>query len=525
MAMTDTRPAPQGTTAAPTMALPSDPPGLAGWLSTSDHKRIGRLWIATSLLFLLLGTVMVALLGAEGTKGGIDLFKGHRSYAQASTLQAEVLVLLFLLPMLLGLATAIVPLQVGSAEIAFPRGSATAYWLYLVSSGIYVGAYLGDGGYAGGTSRAVDLWLLSLLGVTVALTIGLVSVLTTVLGLRAPGMTLLRTPAFAWSVLVGGSLVLLSIPVLAARLIEMYVAHHFGGHLTGYGTISWFWSVPSVYLLTVPAAGVALEIVPVLTRNRVRLHAAGLAVIGLLGVVGLGMWAQVPATFDDLLYVAIGLAAVLPPLALLGLLGDTMRNGRPVFKAPLLFAFGTVLLLLLGAIAGALRVIEPLHLGGTTWETGQTHLLVLGAGTLGGLGALWYWAPKLFGVELSEGAAVLAFLVTLGGSLLLAVPELVNGLVNDLRVGTTSFTDHESSIKALNGVSAAGAVLLTLGALIVVLTLLASARRRSAASVADDPWGGHTLEWTTASPPVPANFTAPVAPVLSATPLLDEVTA
>jgi cytochrome c oxidase subunit 1 len=260
--------------------------------------------------------------------------------------------------------------------------------------------------------------------------------------------------------------------------------------------IGWFWSVPQVYLLVVPAAGVALEIVPVLARTRFRIHAVALIVLGLLGVVGIGAWAQVPQTFDDLLYVAIGIAPVLPALALLGLSADTLRGGRPVFKAPLLFAMGTLLMILLGAVAGALQVIDPLDLHGTVWEAGQMHLLLLGAGTLGGFGALWWWAPKLWGTRLSEGAGVLTFLAVFLGTLLLAVPDLVNGMANDLPLGRTTFDDG-GSVKALNGLSAAGGILVAVGALIAVLALLASARRRGRA--AEDPWGGQTLEWNPAA--------------------------
>jgi heme/copper-type cytochrome/quinol oxidase subunit 1 len=252
------------------------------------------------------------------------------------------------------------------------------------------------------------------------------------------------------------------------------------------------------------------------------MHGAALGVLGAIGVLGVGAWAQQEVTFDDVLYVAMGLAAVLPALALLGLVGDTLRSGKPSAKAPLLFAVGTVLLLLLGAIAGALLSIDGLHLHNTTWELGQSHLVVLGAGTVGGLGALWWWAPKLWGVRLPEGAGVLVFLASFGGSILLAAGELVNGLSNDLPLRSATFSDD--SVKVLNGVSAAGGVLVTLAGLLTVLVLLGAARRRDRGT-ADDPWGGHTLEWATTSPPPPGNFSAPVPAVRSATPLLDEVTA
>jgi cytochrome c oxidase subunit I len=500
MAMTETRPAPPAPAEAAAEVVPTDPSGLAGWLMTSDHRRIGRLWIAASMLFLVGGGVLGSLLGLERVQSGFDILD-RGSFGQVYTLHGEITVLLFLVPLILGIATFVVPLQVGSPEIAFPRGSATAFWLYFVSGGILVASYLADGGPTGPAKahEAIDLWLLALIGILVATVIALVSILTTIMAMRTSGLTLLRAPAFTWSLLVGGGLTLLTAPVLAARLVDMYVSHHFGASLGSYrGEIGWFWSVPQLYLLVVPAAGVALEIVPTLARNRFRMHAVALVLLGALGIVGIGAWAQVPNTFDDLLYVAIGIAPVLPALALLGLAADTLRGGRPALKAPLLFAMGTLLLLLLGAVAGALLVIDPLDLHGTVWEAGQMHLLLAGAATLGGLGALWWWAPKLWGVRLPEGAGVLVFLATFVGALLLAVPDLINGMAEDLPAGVTQFDDG-GSVKALNGVSAAGGILVSVGAVIAVLALLAAARRRAQAATTDDPWGGQTLEWNDAA--------------------------
>ena len=497
MAMTETRPAPPAPAEAVAEVAPTDPPGLAGWFLTSDHRRIGRMWIALSLLFLLGGGVLGSLLGLERVQSGFDILdKG--TFSQIYTLHGEVSVLLFLVPLVIGIATFVVPAQVGSPEIAFPRGSATAFWLYLVSGGILVASYIADGGSTGPAKahEAVDLWLLALIGILLATVIALVSILTTIMAMRTAGLPLLKAPTFTWSVLVGGGLTLLTAPVLAARLVEFYVLHHFGADMGSYrADIGWFWSVPQVYLLVVPAAGVALEIVPVLARRRFRIHAVALIVLGVLGVLGIGAWAQLPKTFDDLLYVAIGIAPVLPALALLGLSADTLRGGRPALKAPLLFAMGTLLMILLGAVAGALLVIDPLDLHGTVWEAGQMHLLLLGAGTLGGFGALWWWAPKLWGARLSEAAGVLTFLAVFVGTLLLAIPDLINGLANDLPLSQSTFDDG-GSVKALNGLSAAGGILVTVGALVAVLALLATLRRRS---TVDDPWGGQTLEWNPAA--------------------------
>src|SRR5687768_14784989 len=148
MAMTETRPAPPAPAEAAAEVAPSDPPGLAGWLMTSDHRRIGRLWIVTSLLFLVAGGVIGSVLGLERVESGFNILDSG-SFSQVYTLHGEVTVLLFLVPLVLGIATFVVPLQVGSPEIAFPRGSATAFWLYLVSGGILVASYIADGGPTG----------------------------------------------------------------------------------------------------------------------------------------------------------------------------------------------------------------------------------------------------------------------------------------------------------------------------------------------------------------------------------------
>jgi len=524
MAMTETRPAPEAapteaTPGAPALVPPPERPGLAGWFTTSDHKQLGRLYVLTALVLGVVATVIGTVVALEGLDEGFDVVDAD-VYLQLLTLHREAAVWLFVVPLLLGLATFVVPIQVGSPDMAFPRGAATAYWTYLVGAGLLLGAYAADGGPSGADGVAVDLHLLALGMLTGALGLGMLCVLTTALSMRAPGMTLLRVPAFTWSIVVTAGLTLLGAPVLLARVIVLFVTHHFGGDygLADYGDIAWAHSIPQLYLVAVPAVGVAFEIVPVLVRNRVRHHEAVLVVLGALGIVSIGAWAQVPGTFDELLYVAIGLAAVVPALAVVGLLADTARNGNPVLKVPLLFAGGSALLLLLGAGAGALSVIDGLDLRGTVWETGLFHLVVFGAAGLGGLGGLWWWAPKLYGTTLPDGAGALAFLATFGGTLLVAVATLVNGLAEDVVLAPGASSD--AGIQALNVVAVAGSALLVFGLLVALATAARAALAGGTGPA--DPWGGHTLEWATSSPPVATNFPSAVLAVGSATPLLDE---
>ncbi len=499
--------------------------GPALWLTTSDHKVVGRLYLAFALIFLLVGSAAGGVLGAERIDTGLQVLGGD-AFAQLQTLHGEVTVLLFLVPFFLGLATYLVPLQIGAADIAFPRGSATALWSYVIGGIMLLGAYAADGGLEGGSAIGTDLYLLSLALLAVSTCLALVSILTTAVTLRAPGMTMLRTPLFTWSMVVGGGMALLATPVLLARLIELFIHHHFGADLASLdpaGQIDWFWSIPQVYLLVVPAAGVAAEIVPVLTRSRLRRNSIGIAALGSLGLLGFGAWAQVGAYTDDLLYVVAGLAALLPALALLGVLGDTVRRGRFSRKAALLMALGAGVHVFLGTLAGAIQVIPGLELDGTVWAAAQVHYTLFGGAVLGAYAAMWYWAPKIWGVHLGEGAGTAAFALTFWGVILLAAPDLVTGLFSDQLLGAASF-DEEPLITALNLASVAGGAMAALGLVVVVVHLVARAGRKGKAGTRalGDPWEGSTLEWATSSPPPPGNFTSELPPMTSAWPVADQ---
>ena len=504
MAMTETRPAAGDQAAAAASPAPVEAAGLAGWLSTSDHKRVGRMWLVMSLLFLLAGGVLGELLGAERLDSGADFLKDG-TFAQIYTLHSEAAVLLFLLPFFIGLATYLVPLQVGSPEIAFPRGSAAAFWGFVVSGLLLCGSYVADGGITGTTSTAVDLYLLSLIVLAGSLALGALSAVTTAFTMRAPGMTLLRAPLFTWSVIVGGGLLLLQLPVLVARLVELFIDHHFAGEIGSYDGIAWFWGLPATSLLVVMAAGVLLEVVPVLAGRPIRFHAAGVAVLGVMGTLGIGGWLLDPAAADDLLYVAVGLAAVVPALALLGMLADTVRAGEPKLRVPLVLSLASALLLLAGAAAGAVQAIEPLDLAGTAWESGRIHLVLFGGATLAAFAALWFWAPKMWGQHLSEKAGYLVALLVLGGAVLLAVPDLVTGAAEDQPRGALEW-DTSDTVETSNAIGMAGGALGALGAIVAVGTVVGAAIRKQGVPAVDDPWGGPALEWTTASPPPYHNF-------------------
>jgi heme/copper-type cytochrome/quinol oxidase subunit 1 len=533
MAMTQDRPATAGSDAAATSAAtvaPTPVGGLAGVLGSGDHRVIGRLFVCASLLFLVVAGVAGGLFGGERLQvGTLDVFDDEGTALQVLSLHSVSAVFLFLLPLVLGIAFVVVPAQLGSRTIAFPRAAAASFWLWLLAGGVLLASYAIDGGPFGDDYDGVGLFVLSLAAVVAALLLACVCVVTTVLGLRADGMHLERVPFFSWSMLVAGSVWLLTLPVLVGQLVLAYLDHRYGqgndGVLLGgsggiYPRTEWAFQQPQVWAYAVPALGVVAECVPVLARTAQRFRGVVLALIGMAGVLGIGAWTLVRVDHadlvDDVLYIVLAFAVLLPLLGLVGGWADTVRRGRPGLGSPLLFSLAGVLMLLAGAAGGALGAVDALDLqfldpSETTWGSGVVHYVLAGAAIVL-VGALHYWAPLLWGRPLREGAARLSAVVLLLGTILLSLPDLVSGALDQVKFLPGSVED---GVEALNAVSLVGGVVIVLGLLVFVVNLVGSlARRTDEADAAElDPWDGHTLEWA-------ARDARPV-PVRSATPLLD----
>ena len=525
MTMTDTR-AEAGATSVSDGPAP-ELGGLAGLLTTVDHKRMGRTWIIASLVFLVVAGVMGELVGAERlSTDEIDILGD--GFTQSYSLHAVAAVFLFLLPLWLGLATYLVPLQIGARGIAFPRAAAAGLWTWLVASLVLLASYLADGGPGGGDGDGVDLWILALGALVVALLVSTVSVVTTALAMRAPGVTLARTPAFSWAAVAGGVMLLVTLPLMLANLLLIFLDHHYGQTFVddSFGVflpLLWVFRQPTIYVLALPALGVIAEVVPVFSRSRYARFGLVQGAIAAVALFGFGAFAQQRLTpelaevSEEAVFIGLSILVLAPLLLLTALVGDAIRRGDPRLDSPLLFGIGALLLLLAGAAAGAVSVIEAFELQDTTWESGQMHLVLLGGGGLAGFGALHYWAPKLWGRRMGEGAAKLTFLLLFLGVVLLAAPDLVSGAL-DQPLGRAVF-EGDDAIEPLNAVSAGGGVVVVLGVLVFLLNLLGLRRAEPAG---DDPWDGHTLEWATASPPLPGNFTGPLPDVSSDRPLLDQ---
>jgi heme/copper-type cytochrome/quinol oxidase subunit 1 len=517
---------------------PSAPPaGLASLVGSGDPRAVGKLFVATSLLFLLAAGGTGLATGFDRAIEVSDAYLGGTA-KQVYSLYAVSGLFLVVLPLLIGLATAVVPLQIGASTVAFPRASAAAYWTYLTAGGLILAAFALDGGPFGNRPDPVALFIAGFIALLVALAVAAISVVTTVLALRAPGMSLRRTPLFSWSMVVAGTIWTLTLPVVAAMMLLTYVDLRYGQQFLGgadgvYDRLVWAFWQPTVYAFAIPALGIIADIVPVFAQRRHHKHRIAMFLIGLFGVLSFGAWAQLGTTIDgsgsptpwlyDGTWIVVSFLALVPVLGLLGLWTTTLGLGRPRLRGPLLLALPAGLLLLLGVAAGLGTAVEDLDVAGTTWMTGQANAVLIGT-LLAGFAGLTFWAPKLYGKLVPEGAAGLAAVLVLLGALAYTVPDALSGVLDQSRFvvgdleGLSSVSSADlDTVKVLNLVSAIGAAVVVAGALAFIAAL---AKPRGRTEVGDDPWAGHTLEWTTASPPPVGNF-AELPEVTSEAPLYD----
>lgn len=536
--MTNYSPAPMAT---PTEADPS-----------TDHKVVGTLFVVSAFVFLAVGG-MAGALAKEDVGGTLELVS-DRTFRHLFNMPGLVLVMLVVLPLWLGLASALVPLQIGATRLAFPRVHAFALWAFVAGGvmllvaprssdlvrGMELGSVLPDSAaFRDDGSMLALLGLLMVLGAAVVVAVNLA---TTVLALRAPGLTLARVPMFSFSVLVSALVMLLAVPVVAAALVMLLVDGHYGGRIfngfTGskggipllWPRIFWFGAYPFLWALLLPALGAVADIVPVFARRRLFSHHRAVAAVTGVGVLAFFGWgSQVPSlSRARVLFALAVLAGLLPVASLVANWLMTMRGAggrRRVAGAerklsvPMIGALGTSLLVLSGLALGAASAFNA---GGdfvSYWWSGEQHLLFVAAPLVAATAALHYWAPKLWGRSLSAGTGGLTVLALTGGALLaFFLPQFLLG-AQDIGLDLDSFTAADGWDVA-NVISSIGMLAMALGSLALAVDLVVNVVAGRGRRATDDPWGGHTLEWATTSPPPPLNFVA-LPEIRSEAPLLD----
>ncbi len=553
MAMTDTEVESEQQAAGGPSHPAADLPQI--WPKGTDHKFIGSLFVAAALLFLVAGVALSVLMRAQLATPDASVV-GEHTYRQLFTMHGVMSVFLFLLPVWLGLGSAIVPLQIGASRLAFPRLHAMSFWVFLTGGAMVVAAPVASDVFHGWAlsdpvpvklglpGQGPDLLLLGLVLVCMAAVLVTVNVIVTILQLRAPGMSLRRVPVFSWSIMVSGAVLLLALPVLIGAFGLMFVDRHYGSSIfsgfTGsrggnpllWSRLFWFGAYPMLWALLIPALGTASEIVatfagrPLFSRDR-----AGAALVG-VGVLSFAGWGSEVSNLSSNArpMFIIGALVVLAPVALLvlnwlatlrlaGKEGDREALRRNFTSTPMLWTLGMLPVLALGL---AVSVVSALDAGrgahANYWQVGQQHALFFGAATIGAVAALSFWAPKLWGRRLSAGLGTLEVLAVVGGVLLTVLGMLLLG-AQDMLVHTATFSSGDDWALG-NLIVSAGAAIAGLGLVLVLLDVLSSVLAGRGKAAGADPWGGQTLEWATTSPPPLHNFDA-LPEVRSGTPLLD----
>lgn len=497
-------------------------------VTSADGKVVGRLFVGTAILLLLGVAAIGALIGIDRLDGERNMIDAG-AVPQLFTAFRVGLVYGVLAPLMLGVAVAIVPLQVGARSLAFPRLAAAGFWTWLGGLVLVGIALAGNGGPFGGNEDMVDLFIgghaLAVIGLAGAAT----SVATTVLTTRAPGMRMRRVPFFSWSALISSLGLLLVLPVFVGTAIYLFVDHRntrelFDGN-AGLGTwLGFGWTSPTTYLFAIPVFGLLAEVVPVTFRKRMPLRGVVLTGLALVGVAALGgvtqqisqdvPWAGSGLDLDGLGdkikdLVPFALFMLVPILGGLVVIGvsllaakPTKDAGLPRITAPFVLAFLGALMVLVGMLGGAISPIVDLGLQGTVFDEGVLVYIVYGT-VLAGLGAITYWMPKWSGRLVGDkevlGLAGLGLIATILASL----PLYVAGFA-DQPADSLDF-DYGGPSELWNVAVAAGHALMLL-VVLAFLGLVAKALTGPAGDVGNDPWEAHTLEWLTTSPAPLGNF-------------------
>ncbi len=530
------------TRAAPGPTSTSSRVAAAGRVITStDSKVIGACFVGGALLVLLASTVVGAVLGAARISGEGDLLDAG-ALPQLFAGYRVGMVYGVMVPLLLGLAVAVVPLQVGARSLAFPRLAAAGLWAWVGGIVLIIVSLANNGGPGGGNAQMVDLFLGAHALVLVGLAAVAVCVAATVLTTRAPGMRMSRVPFFSWSALIASIGLLLALPVVLGAIVFVLVDHRyarvaFGGNTGVSDWIGFALTQPTTYLFALPAVGIAAELVPVTFRTRMPLRGGVLVALGLVGVAALAAVTQQPGfdvpwsgsglslggfgdKFSDL--VPYALFTLLPVLGVVMVMAvgalaakPTPGRARPRLVAAFLFAFFGLGMILVGMLGGALTPIVDLGLQGTVFEEGAFVYVAYGA-VLGGLGGLLWWAPKLTGRLVPTVPAVGLALLGVLATILASLPYYAAGLF-DQPAAEVEF-DYDGPAALWNLAVTVGHALM---ALVVIAVLGLVLRTTRGGDVADDEAsGGQTLEWLTTSPAPFDNF-AETPTVMSPEPVLD----
>ena len=508
----------------------SDRPGFWGWVTAVDHKSVAKRYIFTAFLFFILGGLEAAAIRAQLARPENHLLDPDQ-YNQIFTMHGTTMMFLFGVPVQLAMAIYLVPLMVGTRNISFPRLNALGYWTYLIGGlFLYSGFILNTGPDAGWFSyvplagpqfsagKRVDVWAQTVTFTEIAALIAAVELIVTILKQRAPGMSLNRIPVYVWAVLVTSFVVLFAMPsvALASMMLAMdrLVGSHFfnpaeGGDPLLWQHLYWFFGHPEVYIMFIPAAGFVSDIIPVFARRKMFGHTALVLSLVATGFVSFGLWVHHMFTtglpqLGQSFFTGASLMIAIPSGVQVFCWIATLWAGRPRFATPLLFVIGFIVLFVCGGITGVMVASVPFdqQAHDTYFIVAHLHYVQVGAFVFPLFAAIYFWFPKMTGRLLSERLGKWNFWLFFIGVNVTFFPQHFLGLMGMTRRVYTYLP--ETGWGPLNLLSSVGAAMIGVSVLVFIANVFLSLREGVPAG--DDPWGAHTLEWATASPPPPFNF-------------------
>jgi cytochrome c oxidase subunit I len=505
-------------------------PGLYGVLATVDHKIIGRRYLVTSMVFLLLGGLEAAMIRAQLAAPDMHLVSPER-YNQLFTMHGVTMIFWYAAPILSGFSNYLWPLMLGARDMACPRANALSYWTFLMSGVfLYTSVLLGqmpDRGwfaYAPLTEAAyspglnMDFYAIGLTFLSVSTTVGAINFIATLFKTRAPGMSLNRLPIFVWGTLTTSFAIVFATPALtgacALLFLDRRVGTHFYDAALGGSPLLWqhlFWSFghPWVYIVVLPAMGIISDLIPTFCRRPlVGYTFVALATVS-TGILGFGVWVHhmfatgLPATAMSF-FSAASMVITIPSAVAVAAWLATIWLGRPVFKTPMLFAAGFIVLFVIGGVSGVATaaIAFDWQLTDTYFVVAHLHYVLIGINVFAVMAGFYYWLPKITGRLLSESLGRWNFWLMFLGFGVGFFPMHTLGLLGMPR---RIYTYHAGMGWGWQNLwITIGAYVFALGVVLFIVNVIWSLLRGEEAG--PNPWDGPTLEWATPSPPPPYNF-------------------
>jgi cytochrome c oxidase subunit 1 len=515
-----------------------------GWLATTDHKQIGILYLVAAFGFMLVGGLLAELMRLQLAAPDQSLVS-EQTYDQLFTIHGTLMMLFFATPVFIGFGNFLVPLQIGAADMAFPRLNALSFWLFLFGGIVVLSGFATSSGAAASgwtayaplteepyiTGPGMDLWLVGLVLSGISAVLGAVNFIATIYGRRAPGMTPFRMPLFTWGILVTATMILFAFPPFTAALAILGIDRHLGGSLFDpsrggsailYQHLFWFFGHPEVYIVAIPAFGVVSEVVATFSGKPIFGYRAMVFAFAAIAGLSMAVWAHhmfttgaINLPFFSLMSFFI---AVPTGIKIFNWIA-TMWGGALRFTTAMLWAIGLPYVFTIGGITGVMVASPPIDFQAqdTYFVVAHMHNVLIGSTVFAAFAGIYYWFPKMTGRFLDERLGRLHFAAWIVGFTLTFIPQYQLGADGmPRRIATYAASTGWGD---LNLLSTIGAAILGLGMLPFLIAVVAALRAPRTAT--DDPWEGQHLEWATSSPPPHHNFDR-LPPIRSERPVTDE---